>query len=299
MMRQTPFAGQRCPAARRVGAAVLRIAATTLAGGLLCATMVRLSPGYGLDETQLDPTLSRQTQEAVRRSHTLGSNTVSFYAGYLERMAEGNFGVSMALGRPIRELLVERTPVTAGLMAWGIAGAWAAAALLAIAASTRRSAGLAVACNVISGIPAALPAAGIAIFLFWAGAPARWTIALVIFPKIYLYLEGLLRQGYAMPHVLLARAKGLGAPAIFLRHVLLPARAQLLALAALSVNMAFGAAVAVEAVTDLPGLGQLAWKAATARDLPVLVILTLLIAVATQTANLVADVCGAPAGRHA
>ena len=278
---------------------MLRIAATALAGGLLCATMVRLSPGYGLDEKQLDPTLSRETQEAIRRSHALGSNTVSFYAGYLKRMGEGDFGVSIALGRPIRELLGERTLVTAGLMAWGIAGAWAAAALLAIPASMRRSAGLAAVCNVISGIPASLPAAGIAVFLFWVGAPARWTIALVMFPKLYQYLEGLLRQGYAMPHVMLARAKGLGGPAILLRHVMLPARAQLLAVAALSVNMAFGAAVAVEAITDLPGLGQLAWKAGTARDLPVLVILTLLIAVVTQTANLIADVCSRAAGKHA
>jgi peptide/nickel transport system permease protein len=261
--------------------------------------MVRVSPGFGLDEKQLDPTLSRQTQEAIRRAHTLGSSTVGFYAGCLKRMAEGDLGVSMALGRPVRELLAERAPVTLGLMGWGIAGAWALAGLLAVPASARRSAGFAAVCNSISGIPASLPAAGIAVVLFWLGAPARWTIALVMFPKIYQYLEGLLRQSYAMPHVLLARAKGLGRCRIFFRHVLLPARAQLLALAALSVNMAFGAAVAVEAITDLPGLGQLAWKAATARDLPVLVILTLLIALATQTANLIADVCSPAAGRRA
>jgi peptide/nickel transport system permease protein len=53
--------------------------------------------------------------------------------------------------------------------------------------------------------------------------------------------------------------------------------------------MAFGAAVAVEAICDQPGLGQLAWKAAMARDLPVLVVLTALVAVLTQLSGLVAD----------
>ena len=70
-----------------------------------------------------------------------------------------------------------------------------------------------------------------------------------------------------------------------------PVAPQLVALAAVSVNMAFGAAVAIEAICDLPGLGQLAWKAAGARDLPVLVALTVMIAMVTQMANLVADFC--------
>ena len=59
---------------------------------------------------------------------------------------------------------------------------------------------------------------------------------------------------------------------------------------------AFGAAVAVEAICDVPGIGQLALKAAGARDLPVLVTLTIVVALVTQVANLVADCC-APALR--
>src|SRR6185503_15377613 len=101
---------------------------------------------------------------------------------------------------------------------------------------------------------------------------------------------------YEMPHVLLAKAKGLGNRRVFVWHVLWPTRGELLALAAVSINIAFGAAVAVEAMCDLPGLGQLAWKSALARDLPVLVSLTMIITVMTQISNLVADVCS-PAAR--
>jgi peptide/nickel transport system permease protein len=54
--------------------------------------------------------------------------------------------------------------------------------------------------------------------------------------------------------------------------------------------MAFGVAVAVEVVCDFPGIGQLAWKAALARDLPLLVTLTMLVTLATQLANALADI---------
>jgi peptide/nickel transport system permease protein len=115
-------------------------------------------------------------------------------------------------------------------------------------------------------------------------------IPVILFPRLYQYVGNLLAQSYGMPHVLLARAKGLSGYRVFFQHVLPPARGQLIALAAVSINMAFGAAVAVEAICDQPGLGQLAWKAAMARDLPVLVILTMIIALVTQFSNLVADV---------
>lgn len=139
------------------------------------------------------------------------------------------------------------------------------------------------------GHASALPAAGIAILLFHLGGAPQWMIALVLFPRLYQYLRNVLQQASGMPHVLLARAKGLRWPLLLLRHILLPARAQLIALVAVSINMAFGAAVAIEAICDIPGLGQLAWKAAAARDLPVLVVLTVMIALVTQISNLMAD----------
>jgi peptide/nickel transport system permease protein len=64
---------------------------------------------------------------------------------------------------------------------------------------------------------------------------------------------------------------------------------QLLALAGVSLNMAFGAAIPVEVICDSPGIGQLAWQATLARDLPLLVNLTVLVAVMTMVANSASD----------
>lgn len=275
----------------RVGGALLRIGATILAGGLLSAAMVSFSPGFGLDEKQLDARLSRESQEAALRSHDHERDPLRFYAAWWKHVLTGDLGFSQSLNRPIGELLADRVPATIDLTLWGIGGAWVLAIVFSLPAVARRLRRLEAVSNVLSGMTASLPAAGIAILLFRMGSSAKWMIALVLFPRLYQYLRNVLQQAAGMPHVLLAHAKGLRWQSLLLRHILLPTRAQLVALIAVSINMAFGAAVAIEAICDIPGLGQLAWKAAVARDLPVLVVLTVMIALITQISNLVADLC--------
>jgi peptide/nickel transport system permease protein len=72
----------------------------------------------------------------------------------------------------------------------------------------------------------------------------------------------------------------------------------LVALAGVSVTLAFGASIPIEALSDSPGIGQLAWRAALGRDLPVLVTVTLLLTVVTVVANIIADIAMARAGSH-
>jgi len=65
---------------------------------------------------------------------------------------------------------------------------------------------------------------------------------------------------------------------------------QMIALAGITVSIALGASIPVEALCGLPGIGQLAWQAALSRDLPLLVNLTLLVTLVTLLANSGADV---------
>jgi ABC-type dipeptide/oligopeptide/nickel transport system permease component len=74
----------------------------------------------------------------------------------------------------------------------------------------------------------------------------------------------------------------------------------MLAWLAATAGLAVGAVVPIEVICDVPGLGQLAWKAALARDLPVLVVLTLLVAIVIQLSNSAsALVAGALRGQRA
>jgi peptide/nickel transport system permease protein len=262
---------------------------TVLAGGLLTAALVRMSPGFDADERLLDARLDSQSQAAVRAEHAANGNVLRFYARHLSGMLHGDLGISPSLRRPIAELIAERLPVTAELMAVGVVGGWALAFALALPAVLCRRRMAAQIAGTLSTCALCLPPAAMAVLLFAWGGPVRAIVALVLFPRLFDYFRNLLQDAYGRPHIVTARAKGLPPARVLLRHVLPACAPQFLALAGISVSMAFGAAIPVETLCDLPGIGQLAWKAAIARDLPVLVSLTMLIAVVTQVCNAASD----------
>jgi peptide/nickel transport system permease protein len=122
-----------------------------------------------------------------------------------------------------------------------------------------------------------------------AGAKSYLVMVIVLTPRIFRFARNLLAQADTALHVEMARARGVGETRILMSHVLPAISPQLLALAAASASMAIGAAIPIEAICDVPGLGRLAWNAAMARDLPLLINLTMIIAVATSTATAVSE----------
>ncbi len=87
-----------------------------------------------------------------------------------------------------------------------------------------------------------------------------------------------------------AQAKGLSSWRVLWAHIFTPAAPQLAALAGISVSLAFGASIPIEVICDTPGVGQLAWRAALDRDLPLLVTITVLVALMTLVVNSLADI---------
>lgn len=266
-----------------------RILLTALLGGLLGATLVRLSPGFGVDERELDNRLSAQSQDAIRAEHARDNNIALFYARYLGGLARGDFGFSTSLNRPVTELLRERLPLTLVSLAYGVLGGVTLGLLLALFTVWWRAPGSSLVPSLASGLCLATPAAVVALIFLWMDAPGRWAIALVVFPHVYRYSKNLLVATYQSPHVLAAQAKGLSSGRVLWAHVFTPAAPQLAALAGISVSLAFGASIPIEVVSDTPGVGQLAWRAALDRDLPLLVTITLLVALMTLIVNSLAD----------
>ena len=273
----------------RIAQRVSLLVALSLLGALLGATLVRFAPGYGMDESELDPRLSQASREAIRREHRVNSSLLSYYGTYLASAARGDFGSSAWLHQPISGLLRERFPVTLRSVVLGVISAWAAASLLALAALFYRGWLLDLAGTLASGFLIALPVAVVAIFAVYLRVPVFVAIGAVIFPKVYSYLRNLLLQANDQPHVLAARARGVSRTRLLLWHVIPLAAGPVAALFGVSISMAFGAAIPIEALCDAPGLGQLAWLAALNRDLPLIMTLTLAVTLVTVAANSAAE----------
>jgi peptide/nickel transport system permease protein len=277
---------------RKIARHGLAIVATALLGGLLCATMVRLAPGFDSDEAQLDPHLSSASIEAVRQTRLRQHDLLGFYIRFLQRAGHGDLGNSLSLQQPVAKLLRDRAPLTLQLIIFGLLLSWTAAMALALSTSSLRWSAYDALATIISGTLLCLPAAVLALLSVLWRLPAALAIALILFPRDFRYAQNLLAKAYLLPHIITARAKGLHEVRILFWHVIPSVAPQLLAVAGLSVSVAIGAAIPVEALCGLAGIGQLAWQAALARDLPVLVSITVLVTLVTLLANGSADVIG-------
>jgi peptide/nickel transport system permease protein len=270
----------------------LALVATVLLGGLLSATLVRLAPGFDVDERELDPHLNAQSIQALRDARHQDGNILQFYFSYMKRAAHGDLGTSLALGQPVRALLRDRAPLTLRLLTMGLGLAWLLTLTLALSAAWLRLSVYDTLTTMVSGTFLCLPAAVLALLSVLWNVPGSLAIALIVFPHTYRYARNLLVKAYSRPHIITARAKGLGEARILFWHVVPVVTPQLLAVAGVSVSLAVGAAIPVEALCGLAGIGQLAWQAAIARDLPLLVNITILVTLVTLLANSGADVIG-------
>lgn len=278
--------------ARKLARHGFTLVATALLGGFLCATLVRMAPGFDSDEAQLDAHLSSESIQALRQSRIEQRNILSFYLHSLQRAVHGDLGTSNSLHQPVTTLLVERVPLTLRLVAMGLLISWTAVLALSLSAAWLRTFAYDTLATAFTGLLLCIPAAVLALLSVLWNVPGALAIGLIIFPRDYRYARNLLAKAYSLPHIVTARAKGLSELRILFWHVVPVAGPQLLALAGVSVSLAVGAAIPVEALCGLAGAGQLAWQAALSRDLPLLMNITMLMTLVTLLANSGADVIG-------
>jgi peptide/nickel transport system permease protein len=215
---------------------------------------------------------------------------LAFYLDFYRQLIRGNLGRSVSLRQPVNELLADRIPVTARSMAFGLLLAWMLGLACAAPSLFSRLRAISAFGSCLAALVLSTPAAVLALACVLARVPGRIAIGLLVFPRIYQFARNILLRAAASPHILTARAKGAGAWRVILRHILPSAATQLLALVGVSICLAFGASIPVEALCDIPGVGQLAWQAALSRDLTLLLDLTMIVTGITMAANSSMDI---------
>jgi peptide/nickel transport system permease protein len=141
----------------------------------------------------------------------------------------------------------------------------------------------------LNGVLLALPPAVLGLVFFFAEAPLSLALALALLPRVFGTMRALFQDLYSSPVLLGARARGLNPAVLAFRYVLGTVAPQLLALAGVALVLAFGFTIPIEALCDVPGIGQLAWKAALSRDLPLLSGLALIVTAITAFVQTLGD----------
>jgi peptide/nickel transport system permease protein len=270
-------------------AGLARLLALMLVTSLLGALLLRYAPGFASDERELNSGLSASSIRAIRQARQADANVARFYFHYLMSVGRGDLGNSLSLNQPVRVLLIDRLPLSLRNLFLALLLAWCLGLALALGAQATGSRLAAVAGEGLTGMLISTPAAALALVFVLLRLPPWIAGGLLVLPKIYRYSANLLREGYDQPHVLMARAKGVGWSAILFRHVVPIALPQWIALLGISVSIGIGVMLPLEAICDIPGIGQLAWQAALSRDLPLLVNLTMAVTLLSVLATTLSD----------
>ena len=115
------------------------------------------------------------------------------------------------------------------------------------------------------------------------------TLAFTSIAAFSRYLRSSLLDNLAEEYVRTARAKGAPRRVVLYRHVLRNALAPLITLIGLSLPGILSGALITETVFNYPGMGLLFWNSAQSQDYPVLLGVTIVIALGTVIGSLLAD----------
>ncbi|WP_426230955.1 ABC transporter permease [Pararhizobium sp. DWP3-4] len=248
-----------------------------------------------------------QTVANIRHELGLDQPLFSQFWNYLKGLTEGNLGRSYAQKTDVGALIAARLPATLILMAAGIFVEVVLGLLLGVIAAVRRGGPVDRFVMMASFVGVSAPqfvAALLLLYVFavtlaWFPMSGFGTFAHVVLPATTL---GILGAGWyarmvrsAMIDVLnqdyvrTARAKGLSSARIVFRHALPNALLPIIAMIGIDIGQFMSGVVVVEAVYGWPGTGQLAWQAIQQVDIPIIMGVTLVSALAIVIGNLVAD----------
>ena len=266
--------------ARTVSIVLLVIVGSTL--------LVRLAPGYLSDAREMDSRYADAARAELSVEAAHSNSLPHMLSRELSGWTRGDLGVSRQFEVPVRELVLPRLAVTGSLMLRSILFAWTLALCAALVSSATRNPSLL--WQIPAAILLAVPTAAMATICLLAdsGSPVL-VMTLLLAARDFKFLDRILRKTWRESHLLQARAQGLRTLQLLHAHLLPAIVPQLLALATLSIVTALSALVPVEVIFNVPGLGQLAWNAAMNRDLPVLLAVTVIMALAVTLAGMASD----------
>jgi peptide/nickel transport system permease protein len=250
--------------------------------------LVRFAPGYLSDAREMDSRYGDAARAELSAEAARSNSLWQMLSTEMRGWTQGDLGVSRQYEVPVLELIEPRMAVTGNLLLRSIVFGWTLSLCAALLSSAGRNPSL------IWQAPAALllavPTAAMATICLLAdsGGPVL-VMTLLLAARDFKFLDRILRKVWRDQHLLQARAQGITTPRLIWAYILPSIRPQLLALATLSIVTALSAIVPVEVIFSVPGLGQLAWNAAMNRDLPVLLAVTMLMAIAVTCAGMTSN----------
>jgi peptide/nickel transport system permease protein len=276
---------------------------------------ISLLPG-DIAEQVLGQSATPETVAAFRRELGLDQPLAARYLDWIAGVVRGDFGQSLANGRPVADLLGARLGNTLFLAAYAAVISVPLAVLLGLLAALWRGGWFDRIANVTTLTAISFPEFFVAyILMFWLSVRMGWlpsiadpgaapdlgerlirtflpavTLVLVVTAHMMRMTRAAVVNVLGAPYITMARLKGASRWRIITRHALPNALAPIINVIALNIAWLITGVVIVEVVFVYPGLGQLMVDSVSNRDMPVVQACALIFAAVYILLNLLADV---------
>lgn len=291
-------------------------AVALLGVSVLIFLLVRLLPGNIVDILAgTEGQLSREQRTAVLREFGLDRPLPVQYLLWLRGTLRGDLGWSFRSGQPVAELLASRLPVTIEIAVLTVLGVTLIGIPLGVLASVSRSIRVKTLVQIVGLLGLSVPSFWIAVLLIitashlfgWLPAliyVSPWSDPWVNLQQMFLPVLSLalglsavvvrmtrssMLEVLGQDFVRVARAKGLSARAVLLRHALRNALIPIVTVLGLQMGYLLGGVVITEQIFGLPGLGWTLLNGVYQRDYPVVQATVMLFAATFVLINLAVD----------
>jgi peptide/nickel transport system permease protein len=254
---------------------------------------------------------------ALRAQLGLDQPLVAQYTGWLMGVLRGDFGVSLASGFKVSEMLGGRIANSLTLLFLVMAVGLPLSFALGTATAVRRDGIMDKTVLIVSLSLVALPefVIGVGLILLFATTVLRWlpavsilppgdsplahldalvlpavTLVLVVAPYLYRLVRASMIDVLESEYIAMARLKGMSERIVWRRHAVPNALVPAIQGTALVGSYLIGGIVVVEFLFGFPGLGSALTSAIAARDIPVIQATTLIFALGVAIFNLLADI---------
>jgi peptide/nickel transport system permease protein len=266
---------------------------------LLTFALIDLAPGSYLDELALNPQTSSTMLARMRDQYGLDQPFYRKFWRWGRSVAAGDFGYSLVYQRPIRELVAERLWNTVRLNLLALTAAWTLGLALGLMAAAARGSPVDWTIGAATTILLATPVVVLAVVLLASaarlGAPLGaaflpvTAVTAAWLPAIARHMRAAVLAALTAPHMLAARARGIGRGRLLMVHATREALNPLTSLFGVSIAGLLSASLPVEVIMSWPGIGQLAFDAVLKRDLFLVVDLVQLSALLLLAGNALSD----------
>lgn len=274
--------------------------------------MVHLIPGDPA-VTVLGEHATPQTVALLHHQWGLDKPLAEQYWLFMDRLVHGDLGQSLYYTVPVWGLITSRLPATLWLLCYAAAIAIVISVPLAVLAASRKDAVRDHVVRVVPLLGLGLPAFWFGLILqTWLGTKLRLfpvtgygqgfighvhtmflpslTVAIALCPVLIRSLRASMLNVLGADFITTARAKGVPAPRLLVRHVLRNAVIPAVTVLGINIGYLIGGTLIVEQVFAVPGIGSLMIGGILQRDFPVVQGVALVFGVLVVLVNLLTDV---------